>query len=169
MDTDGQMDTALSSVGLLFVKGRYQVTNFYVYVDAIYDYGAFYSQPFRTLRRGFNLFIDCTMPIAYITAIVTDKLGNFKTILLRISLVIYLSHLTNCQIQRITVRPETVNVTQGTDLTLPCKVENRAGRVQWVKSGVTLGYDREVAGYSRYSVIGAEGEGEFNFHIANVR
>ena len=77
--------------------------------------------------------------------------------------------LTNCQIQRITVRPETVNVTQGTDLTLPCKVENRAGRVQWVKSGVTLGYDREVAGYSRYSVIGAEGEGEFNFHIANVR
>ena len=43
------------------------------------------------------------------------------------------------------------------------------GGVQWVKSGVTLGYDRGVVGYSRYSVTGAEGEGEFNFHIANVR
>ena len=109
------------------------------------------------------------MPKAYDTAIVTDKLGNLKAILLRISLIIYLGDLTNCQIQRITVRPETVNVTQGADLTLPCKVENRAGRVQWVKSGLTLGYDRELAGYTRYSVTGAEGEGEFNFHIANVR
>lgn len=89
--------------------------------------------------------------------------------LLRISQIICLSISANSQIQRIIVRPETVNVTQGTDLTLPCKVENRAGRVQWVKSGVTLGYDREVVGYTRYSVIGAEGEGEFNFHIANVR
>ena len=89
--------------------------------------------------------------------------------LLRIALILCLSILAKGQIQRIVVRPETVNVTQGTDLTLPCKVENRAGRVQWVKSGVTLGYDREVAGYTRYSVIGTEGEGEFNFHIANVR
>ena len=64
------------------------------------------------------------------------------------------------------VRPETVKVT---NITLPCKVENRAGRVQWVKSGVTLGYDREVVGYTRYSVIRTEGEGEFNFRIANIR
>ena len=89
--------------------------------------------------------------------------------LLHFFLIIFVAASSNCQIQRIVVRPETVNVTQGTDLTLPCKVENRAGRVQWVKSGVTLGYDRGVVGYSRYSVTGAEGEGEFNFHIANVR
>ena len=46
---------------------------------------------------------------------------------------------------------------------------SRAGAVQWVKSGTTLGYDRNVTGYSRYSVTGEEGAGEFNFHISSVR
>ena len=64
--------------------------------------------------------------------------------------------------------PQTVNVTRGSDVTLPCKIENRVGQVQWVKSGLTLGYDREVTGYQRYSITGSEAAGEYNFKIVNV-
>ena len=67
------------------------------------------------------------------------------------------------------VTPATVNVTMGGDVTLPCQVENRVGQVQWVKDGLTFGYDRSVPGFPRYSIDGNEANGEYNFKIANVR
>ena len=73
------------------------------------------------------------------------------------------------QIQRFTVTPpDTVNVTQGSDTILPCKVENRVGLVQWVKDGLTLGYSRNITGYPRYVVVGLEAEGEYNLQISSV-
>ena len=74
-----------------------------------------------------------------------------------------------CNVQRFSVQPQTVNVTRGSEVTLPCKIENRVGQVQWVKSGLTLGYDNDVTGYPRYSIVGSQAEGEFNFKIVNVR
>ena len=87
------------------------------------------------------------------------------------SLVAVLSALTGCsgQVQRFTVSPpDTVNVTQGSDTILPCKVENRVGLVQWVKDGLTLGYSRNITGYPRYVVVGVETEGEYNLKISSV-
>ena len=87
------------------------------------------------------------------------------------SLLVLISGLTLCsgQVQRFTVSPpETVNVTQGSDTILPCKVENRVGLVQWVKDGLTLGYSRNITGYPRYVVVGAESEGEYNLQISSV-
>ena len=87
------------------------------------------------------------------------------------SLVVVFSCMTvsSGQVQRFTVTPpETVNVTQGSDTVLPCKVENRVGLVQWVKDGLTLGYSRNITGYPRYVVVGAESEGEYNLQISSV-
>ena len=87
------------------------------------------------------------------------------------SLLVLISGLTLCsgQVQRFTVSPpESGNVTQGSDTILPCKVENRVGLVQWVKDGLTLGYSRNITGYPRYVVVGAESEGEYNLQISSV-
>ena len=87
------------------------------------------------------------------------------------SLVALFSALTggSGQVQRFTVSPpDTVNVTQGSDTILPCKVENRVGLVQWVKDGLTLGYNRNITGYPRYLVVGEETEGEYNLQISSV-
>ena len=90
--------------------------------------------------------------------------------LLTILLAVHLaSSVVLCQVQRLTVTPDTVNVTQGSDVTLPCQVENRVGQVQWVKDGLTFGYDRSVPGFPRYSIEGNEANEEYNFKIANVR
>ena len=83
-------------------------------------------------------------------------------------LILNLLLLTWGQDQRFTVTPQTMNVTLGSEVTLPCKIQNRVGQVQWVKSGVTLGYDRNISGYPRYSIVGSVIDGEFNFQINNV-
>ena len=87
------------------------------------------------------------------------------------SLVVVFSCLTGSsgQVQRFTVSPpDSVNVTQGSDIVLPCRVENRVGLVQWVKDGLTLGYSRNITGYPRYVVVGVESEGEYNLKISSV-
>ena len=38
-----------------------------------------------------------------------------------------------------------------------------------MKDGVTLGYDRSVSGYPRFTIVGTASEGEFNFKITNIR
>ena len=71
--------------------------------------------------------------------------------------------------QRFTVTPpESLNVTRGSEVTLPCKVEHRHGMVQWVKDGLTLGYNRNITGYPRYVVTGVEAEGEYNLKISSI-
>ena len=72
------------------------------------------------------------------------------------------------QAQRFIIVPENVNITKGEDVTLSCKVENRIGEVQWVKSGLTLGYSRNITGFPRYSVIGDHEEGVFDLKITDV-
>ena len=47
-------------------------------------------------------------------------------------------------------------------------MENRVGEVQWVKDGLTLGYNRNITGYPRYLVRGVEAEGEYNLQISSV-
>ena len=87
-----------------------------------------------------------------------------------------LSLLTICflsveclQVQRFTVTPpESLNVTRGSEVTLPCKVEHRHGMVQWVKDGLTLGYNRNITGYPRYVVTGVEAEGEYDLKISSI-
>ena len=39
------------------------------------------------------------------------------------------------------------------------------GQVQWTKDGLTLGYDRELPGFDRYSVLGLDSEGTYNLQV----
>ena len=45
---------------------------------------------------------------------------------------------------------------------MPCKVESKQGLLQWTKDGFGLGVDRELPGYSTYSMVGDEETGQLN-------
>ncbi|XP_059086903.1 synaptogenesis protein syg-2-like [Tigriopus californicus] len=51
---------------------------------------------------------------------------------------------------------------------ISCEVGNRHGRVQWTKDGLTLGYDRSLPGFPRYTVLGHDSNGKFNLQIVNA-
>ena len=43
-------------------------------------------------------------------------------------------------------------------VTLPCRVENKIGVIQWTRDGFGLGDTRDLSGYSRYKLIGSDDE-----------
>ena len=43
-------------------------------------------------------------------------------------------------------------------VTLPCRVENRIGLLQWTRDGFGLGDTRQLSGYSRYRLVGSDDE-----------
>ena len=47
-------------------------------------------------------------------------------------------------------------------MTLPCRVENKIGVIQWTRDGFGLGDTRDLSGYSRYKLIGSDDESELN-------
>merc|ERR1712235_179109 len=49
-----------------------------------------------------------------------------------------------------------------------CVIGDLAGRVQWTKDGLTLGYFRELPGFGRYAVLGTDESGVFNLQINNA-
>lgn len=49
----------------------------------------------------------------------------------------------------------------GSRVTLPCRVENKAGILQWTKDDFGLGTQRNLTGYERYSMIGSDEEGRY--------
>ena len=46
-------------------------------------------------------------------------------------------------------------------VTLPCRVENKIGVIQWTRDGFGLGDTRDLSGYSRYKLIGSDDESRF--------
>ncbi|XP_064108144.1 irregular chiasm C-roughest protein-like isoform X2 [Macrobrachium nipponense] len=70
--------------------------------------------------------------------------------------------------QRFVQEPEDVTVKHGEAITLPCRVADRKGTVQWTKDGFGLGTDEELHGFSRYTMVVNEDEGIFNLHIQPV-
>ncbi|XP_076438508.1 nephrin-like [Babylonia areolata] len=70
--------------------------------------------------------------------------------------------------QRFQERPQNTSVIQGQTVVLKCVVENRVGKIQWVKDGFALGYDRNIPGYPTYSIIGSDSR-EFNLMIVNTQ
>ena len=43
-------------------------------------------------------------------------------------------------------------------MTLPCRVHNKIGIIQWTRDGFGLGDTRDLSGYSRYKLIGSDDE-----------
>ena len=53
-----------------------------------------------------------------------------------------------------------------TTITLSCQVGDRVGSVQWTRDGLTLGYDRDLPGFDRYSVLGTDEAGTYNLQVS---
>ena len=48
------------------------------------------------------------------------------------------------------------------------QVGDRVGSVQWTRDGLTLGYDRDLPGFDRYSVLGADEAGTYNLQVSHA-
>ncbi|XP_050708930.1 irregular chiasm C-roughest protein-like [Eriocheir sinensis] len=70
--------------------------------------------------------------------------------------------------QRFVEEPQNVTVKHGESVTLPCKVADRRGTVQWTKDGFGLGTDPDLQGFSRYRMNVDEAAGVYNLHIQPV-
>ncbi|XP_067837701.1 kirre like nephrin family adhesion molecule 3, like [Heptranchias perlo] len=66
-------------------------------------------------------------------------------------------------------QPSDQVVVTGQSVTLPCVVTGYWGNVQWTKDGLALGAERDLPGWSRYSVSGQLSVGEHNLRIESVQ
>lgn len=62
-----------------------------------------------------------------------------------------------------------VNVIEGSTVVLQCVVGNQRGPVQWAKDGFVLGYDRNIPGFPRYSMIGDASLGVHNLRVVDAK
>ncbi|XP_053308342.1 kin of IRRE-like protein 2 [Spea bombifrons] len=65
-------------------------------------------------------------------------------------------------------QPSDQVVVAGKSVTLPCVVIGYRGVVQWTMDGLALGAERDLPGWSRYSIVGDPALGEHNLHIEGV-
>ncbi|XP_011497616.1 PREDICTED: uncharacterized protein LOC105361988 [Ceratosolen solmsi marchali] len=77
--------------------------------------------------------------------------------------------------QSFAIEPMDQTTAIGSTVTLPCRVLNRKGPIQWTKDDFGLGAVRNLTGYERYTMIGSDEEGKLknksrscaNFHNAS--
>ncbi|KAL0273425.1 UNVERIFIED_CONTAM: hypothetical protein PYX00_006089 [Menopon gallinae] len=62
--------------------------------------------------------------------------------------------------QRFAREPQNQTAIVGSRVTLPCRVINKSGVLQWTKDGFGLGAHRNLTGFDRYRMIGSDEEGE---------
>ncbi|CAF3009640.1 unnamed protein product [Rotaria sp. Silwood2] len=77
--------------------------------------------------------------------------------------------LSNSQYQYFQVQPHDISALIGSNITIPCVITSPHGDVQWTKDGLALGYDRQLAAFPSWSIIGDENCGEFNFFIESLK
>ncbi|XP_069163784.1 irregular chiasm C-roughest protein isoform X2 [Procambarus clarkii] len=70
--------------------------------------------------------------------------------------------------QRFVQEPENMTAKHGDSVTLPCKVAERKGTVQWTKDGFGLGTDEDLQGFTRYRMEVDDNQGVYNLHIQPV-
>lgn len=70
--------------------------------------------------------------------------------------------------QRFALEPTDRTAVVGSNILLPCRVENRRGNIQWTRDGFGLGQERILAGFPRYSMTGSDEEEDFSLKIDNV-
>ena len=64
--------------------------------------------------------------------------------------------------QRFAIEPQDQTSIVGSRVTLPCRVINRLGTLQWTKDDFALGTHRSLMEFFRYKMIGSDEEGKFN-------
>lgn len=69
------------------------------------------------------------------------------------------------QFQRFAMEPQDQTAIVGSRVTLPCRVIDKTGLIQWTKDDFGLGVHRNLSGYERYSMVGSDEEGDFSLDI----
>lgn len=72
------------------------------------------------------------------------------------------------QHQRFAMEPQDQTAIVGSRVTLPCRVIDKTGLIQWTKDEFGLGVHRNLSGYERYSMVGSDEEGDFSLDIYPV-
>jgi hypothetical protein len=72
------------------------------------------------------------------------------------------------QFQRFAMEPQDQTAIVGSRVTLPCRVIDKTGLIQWTKDDFGLGVHRNLSGYERYSMVGSDEEGDFSLDIFPV-
>jgi hypothetical protein len=67
--------------------------------------------------------------------------------------------------QRFAMEPQDQTAIVGSRVTLPCRVINKTGVLQWTKDDFGLGTHRNLSGFDRYSMIGSDEEGQFMMQL----
>lgn len=88
---------------------------------------------------------------------------NFLLLLLRtISLTFALRE------QKFAMEPQDQTAVVGSRVTLPCRVIDKSGILQWTKDDFGLGTHRNLSGFDRYSMIGSDEEGKIYQLLLNL-
>lgn len=72
--------------------------------------------------------------------------------------------LAKCSLleQKFAMEPQNQTAIVGSRVTLPCRVINKSGVLQWTKDDFGLGTHRNLSGFDRYRMIGSDEEGRFS-------
>ncbi|XP_055841276.1 irregular chiasm C-roughest protein [Episyrphus balteatus] len=70
--------------------------------------------------------------------------------------------------QRFAMEPQDQTAVVGARVTLPCRVINKQGTLQWTKDDFGLGTHRNLSGFERYSMVGSDEEGDYSLDIYPV-
>lgn len=95
---------------------------------------------------------------------------KFLLLLLRMALVPLLPPVSGAALkeQKFAMEPQDQTAVVGSRVTLPCRVINKSGILQWTKDDFGLGTHRNLSGFERYSMIGSDEEGDFSLDIYPV-
>ncbi|XP_017054844.1 LOW QUALITY PROTEIN: irregular chiasm C-roughest protein [Drosophila ficusphila] len=78
------------------------------------------------------------------------------------------SPYTSYQNQRFAMEPQDQTAVVGARVTLPCRVVNKQGTLQWTKDDFGLGTSRDLSGFERYAMVGSDEEGDYSLDIYPV-
>lgn len=62
--------------------------------------------------------------------------------------------------QKFAMEPQDQTAVIGSRVTLPCRVIDKSGQLQWTKDDFGLGTHRNLSGFERYTMIGSDEEGK---------
>ena len=71
--------------------------------------------------------------------------------------------------QKFLREPPDQTAALGEHVTLPCRVKNQKGKIQWTRDDFGLGLNRYLKGFDRYKMSGSDEEGDFTLDIENVQ
>lgn len=72
------------------------------------------------------------------------------------------------QPQRFAMEPQDQTAIIGSRVTLPCRVTDKTGLIQWTKDDFGLGVHRNLSGFDRYLMVGSDEEGDFSLDISPI-